>query len=232
MKMIFQPQAPVLLPIHGTKELFPARRIYCIGRNYAAHSREMGGDPTRETPFFFMKPIEALVSVTDNKVHPLAYPTKTSNYHFEAEMVVCLHKGGKDIALKDALDHVYGYAVGVDMTRRDLQDEAKAARRPWEAGKGGDYGAPLSAISPVSLNGHVNAGLIELKIDGVTKQKSDVNHMIWTVEEQIHVLSQYFELFPGDIIFTGTPDGVGKVERGQTMSCAIEKLGEINFKLV
>jgi fumarylpyruvate hydrolase len=232
MKTIFPPQNPILLPIHGTKDMFPARRIYCIGRNYAAHAREMGGDPTRDAPFFFLKPIETLVPVTDSKVHDLPYPTQTKNYHFEAELAIYLHKGGKDIALEDALSHVYGYGVALDMTRRDLQEEAKKAGRPWEPGKSVDFGAPVSAISPVATNGHIHTGNIELKVNGETKQKSDLTHMIWTVQEQIHILSKYYELFAGDIIFTGTPEGVGKVERGETMSCAIDKLGEIQFKLV
>jgi fumarylpyruvate hydrolase len=231
-KLVFNAPRQVSLPIKGTDDRFPVRRIYCIGRNYAAHTIEMGGDPTRETPFFFLKPIEALVESPYGKTVDLPYPTKTSNYHFEAEMAVCLHKGGKNIKIADALNHVYGYAVCLDMTRRDLQTDAKKAGRPWEAGKSPDHSAPIGIIHKATETGHIDKGLITLTVDGRPGQKANLDHMIWTVSEQISYLSEHFELFEGDIIFTGTPEGVGAVKQGETMTCSIEGLGAISHKLV
>jgi fumarylpyruvate hydrolase len=225
------PSIPAL-PVAGSADLFPVRRVYCVGRNYAAHAREMGGDPTREPPFFFMKPADALQPVADGETADHAYPPKTGNYHFEIEMVVALAKGGRDIAVDKALDHVFGYAIGLDMTRRDLQDEAKQLRRPWELGKAADRSGPVGPIHPVSQVGHPAAGAIALSVDGTTKQKADLSDMIWSVAEQIVYLSTYFELAPGDVIFAGTPDGVGAVTQGQTMVGAIEGLGEIKLRVV
>ncbi len=220
------------LPVAGTAELVPVRRVYCVGRNYAAHAREMGGDPTREPPFFFMKPADALQPVAEGSAVDHPYPPKTGNYHFEIELVVALAKGGRDIPVEQALDHVFGYAVGLDMTRRDLQDEAKQLRRPWELGKAGDLSGPVGPIHPASKVGHPANGAISLAVDDAIKQKADLSDMIWSVAEQIAYLSTYFELAPGDVIFSGTPEGVGAVTQGQVMVGAIEGLGEIRLRVV
>jgi fumarylpyruvate hydrolase len=218
---------PHLLPIAGSGERFPVRRVYCVGRNYAAHAREMGGDPSREPPFFFMKPADALFPVPEGRAVEVPYPPKTENYHFEVEMVVALASGGRDIPVERALDHVYGYAIGLDMTRRDLQDEAKQLRRPWELGKGADHSGPLGPIHPASRIGHPPEGSITLSVGGEVRQRGDLSDMIWSVAEQIAFLSTYFEVQGGDVIFSGTPEGVGRVARGETMTAAIEGLGEI-----
>ena len=219
------------LPIVGTNDLFPVRRVYCVGRNYAAHAREMGHDPNREPPFFFMKPADALQVVPPDGVeHP--YPPKTANYHFEIEMVVAIGKGGRDIPVESALDHVYAYGIGLDMTRRDLQDDAKGLRRPWELGKAADLSGPVGVLHPVSAIGHPAKGAITLSVDGTVKQRGDLADMIWSVAEQIAYLSAFFEVQPGDVIFSGTPEGVGPVARGQTMVGAVEGLGEITLKVV
>jgi fumarylpyruvate hydrolase len=225
------PSIPAL-PVAGTDDLFPVRRVYCVGRNYAAHAREMGGDPTREPPFFFMKPADALQPMAEGAAADHPYPPKTGNYHFEIELVVALAKGGRDIPVSQALDHVFGYAVGLDMTRRDLQDEAKQLRRPWELGKAADLSGPVGPIRPVSAVGHPANGTISLTVDDTIKQKADLSDMIWSVAEQIAYLSTYFELAPGDVIFSGTPDGVGAVTQGQTMVGAVEGLGEIRLRVV
>jgi fumarylpyruvate hydrolase len=225
------PSIPAL-PVAGTDDLFPVRRVYCVGRNYAAHTREMGGDPTREPPFFFMKPADALQPVASGETVDHPYPPRTGNYHFEIEMVVAIAKGGRDIPVEQALDHVFGYAVGLDMTRRDLQDEAKQLRRPWELGKAADRSGPVGPIHPAAQVGHPAGGLISLSVDGAMRQTADLSDMIWSVGEQIAYLSSYFELFPGDVIFSGTPDGVGAVAKGQTMVGAIEGLGEIRLRVV
>ena len=232
MSYVFEPPALPALPVVGTDKLFPVRRVYCVGRNYAAHAREMGGDPTREPPFFFNKAADALQPVPHGKTVDHPYPPKTSNYHFELEMVVALSKGGKDIPVDKALDCVFGYAVGLDMTRRDLQDEAKALKRPWELGKSSDLSGPVGPLYPVAQVGQKLKGPISLTVDGVVKQKADLADMIWSVAEQISFLSTYFEVCPGDVIFTGTPDGVGAVTRGQTMVAAVDGLGEISLKVV
>jgi len=232
MSLVIPAPSQTLIPIHRTGDLFPVRRVYCVGRNYAAHAREMGGDPNREPPFFFMKPADALQIVPMGETIDHPYPQRTQNYHFEVELVAALHRGGRDIPLDQALDHVFGYAVGLDMTRRDLQDEAKQLRRPWELGKSADYSGPVGPLHRVSDVGHLQSGSISLTVDGVTKQKADVADMIWSVADQIAFLSSYFELAPGDVIFSGTPEGVGKVERGQTMVAAVEGLGEIRLRVV
>src|SRR5829696_5733548 len=229
--VITEPQRPAV-PVAGTSDTFPVRRVYCVGRNYAAHAREMGGDPTREPPFFFMKPADTLEFVPEGKTIEHAYPAQTKDYHFEIELVAFLAKGGKDIPVEKALDCVWGYAVGLDMTRRDLQQQAKDLRRPWELGKGTDNSGPVGPIHPVAKVGHPSKGAISLTVDGQVKQKADLSDMIWSVAEQISYLSSYFELKAGDAIFAGTPEGVGKVERGQTMVGAIEGLGEIRLKVV
>ncbi|MCJ2010049.1 fumarylacetoacetate hydrolase family protein [Methylobacterium sp. HMF5984] len=216
----------VALPVAGSTDLFPVRRVYCVGRNYAAHAREMGKDPDREPPFFFMKPADALQPCGPEPTrHP--YPPRTENYHFEIELVAALASGGRDIPVEAARDHVYGYAIGLDMTRRDLQDEAKALARPWDLGKAADLSGPIGPIHPVAEIGHPAAGPITLSVDGAERQRGDLGDMIWSVAEQIAYLSAYFALEPGDLIFTGTPAGVGPVRRGERMVGAIAGLGEI-----
>ena len=191
----------------------------------------MGADPDREPPFFFMKPADAL-QVVGAEPTPHPYPSKTANYHFEVEMVAALSGGGTDIPVESALDHVYGYAIGLDMTRRDLQEEAKKMSRPWDTGKAADSSGPIGALHPVSLIGHPNRGAITLSVDGAVKQTGDLADMIWSVAEQIAYLSGYFALQPGDLIFTGTPSGVGPVERGQRMVAAVAGLGAITLDVV
>lgn len=231
MLSVIQNPQRVELPIVGSADLFPVRRVYCVGRNYAAHAREMGKDPDREPPFFFMKPADAL-QIVGSAPRAHTYPPKTANYHFEVEMVAALSGGGSDIPAETALDHVYGYAVGLDMTRRDVQDEAKALSRPWDTAKAADGSGPIGALHPVSRVGHLAGGPITLSVDGAIRQTGDLAEMIWSVAEQIAYLSAYFALHPGDLIFTGTPSGVGPVERGQRMVAAVGGLGEITLDVV
>jgi len=231
MLSVIQNPPRITMPIVGSPDFFPVRRVYCVGRNYAAHAREMGANPDREPPFFFMKPADALqVGGPEPTPHP--YPPKTANYHFEVEMVVALSGGGTDIPVEAALEQVYGYAVGLDMTRRDLQEEAKTMARPWDTGKGADSSGPIGPLHPVSLVGHPDKGAITLSVDGAERQKGDLADMIWSVAEQIAYLSGYFALQPGDLIFTGTPSGVGPVARGQRMVAAVAGLGEIAIDVV
>ncbi len=222
-------QAPeqVSVPVRGTQSRFPVHRIYCVGRNYAAHTIEMGGDPNREAPFFFQKNPDSVV--LDGADFP--YPPRSSNVHHEIEMVVALARGGKDIPVETALEHVYGYAVGLDMTRRDLQDECKKAGRPWEIGKAFEHSAPLSEIVPASTIGHPENGAIWLKVNGEIRQQGDLNHMIWKVPEMISYLSGLFELQPGDLIMSGTPSGVGAVVRGDVMEGHVEGIGTLYAKV-
>ena len=215
------------LPVAGSSDSFPVRRIFCVGRNYAEHQKEMGGDG-REQPFFFLKSEFALIA----KGGTIHYPAKTSNYHYETELVVALAKGGRRIDAKRATDHIYGYAVGLDMTRRDLQQWGKDHGRPWDFGKNFDESAPCSELVPAAKIGHPAKGSIWLSVNGKQRQKADLSDMIWSVAEQIAYLSSYFELAPGDVIFSGTPDGVGAVTRGRTMVGAIEGLGEIRLRVV
>ncbi|MCJ2035841.1 fumarylacetoacetate hydrolase family protein [Methylobacterium sp. J-068] len=222
----------IALPIVGSDDLFPVRRVYCVGRNYAAHAREMGKDPDREPPFFFMKPADALQIVPGDAPVDHPYPPRTENYHFEVEMVAALGTGGRDIAEADALHHVYGYAVGLDMTRRDVQDEAKRLARPWDLAKSADASAPIGPLHPASVIGHPTRGAITLAVDAGERQRGDLSEMIWSLPEQIALLSTYFELHPGDLIYTGTPSGVGAVRRGETMTGAIDGLGAIRLHVV
>ena len=215
------------LPVRGSNTLFPVRRIYCVGRNYAEHAIEMGHDPTREAPFFFQKAPDSLVR--DDGTFP--YPTGSSDVHHELELVVALKSGGADIPEARALDHVFGYAVGLDMTRRDLQGAAKKAGRPWEVGKAFDHAAPCSALAPASSIGHPAKGAIRLDVNDVTRQQGDLSQMIWTVPEIIAHLSHLFELKAGDLIFTGTPAGVGPVKRGDRLHGTIEGVGELRISV-
>ncbi|MPW19297.1 FAA hydrolase family protein [Paraburkholderia sp. CNPSo 3157] len=232
MAFVFPPEAPVAVPVAGGDAQFAVRRVYCVGRNYAAHAREMGFDPDREPPFFFCKPADAVVPVAYGETLELAYPSQTQNYHYEAELVAVIGKSGSDIAVEDALDYVWGYAVGLDMTRRDLQMKMREMGRPWEIGKAFDRSAPMGPIHPASTAGHFeNAGLW-LTANGETKQKSDVSHLIWSVAETVAYLSKFFRLEPGDVIFTGTPEGVGAVKPGDTMKVGVERLGELTVRVV
>ena len=212
------PQASV--EVRGTADRFPVHRIYCVGRNYADHAREMGGDPDREPPFFFMKPADAVVPSGAT----IPYPSRTANFHHELELVIAIGKGGRTIAVDRALDHIYGYAVGNDFTRRDLQTAMRNVGRPWDVSKGYDQSAAIGAIRPVSAGGHVLAGKMYLKVNGETRQDSDVSQLIWSVPEIVAELSTYFELVPGDLIYTGTPAGVGALKSGDRIDAGIEGL--------
>lgn len=220
------------VPIAGSSEMFPVRRIYCIGRNYAAHAIEMGSDPTREPPFFFQKPTDAIQAVAPGTVADHPYPSLTKNYHYEVELVAALSKGGRNIPMSAALDCVYGYALGLDMTRRDLQRGMGDQKKPWEIGKSFDRSAPIGPIHKVAQTGHYTKGAIWLKVNGQTKQQATLNHMIWSVAEQISRLSEAFELFPGDIIYSGTPENVGPVVKGDVIECHIDGLPGLSVKIV
>jgi fumarylpyruvate hydrolase len=211
------------LPVAGSTDLFPVGRIYCIGRNYAEHAREMGHDPDREPPFFFMKPANALVP----NGATIPFPQVTKDLHHEIELVVAIGKGGADIQSKNALDHVWGYGVGLDMTRRDIQNDAKKLGRPWEMGKGFDNSAPCTALQPAAKIGHPAQGAIWVKVNGVTKQSSDLKEMIWNVSDSIAYLSGLITLQPGDLIYTGTPAGVGAVQRGDKLEGHIDGVGDL-----
>ena len=206
---------------------FPVRRVYCIGRNYAAHAVEMGHDPDREPPFFFQKNPDSL-----DASGQFPYPVKSQDVHHEAELLVALHSGGTDIAAQDALDHVWGYAPCLDMTRRDLQGEAKKAGRPWEIGKSFERSAPVGPLHPVSDVGHLSSGKISLTVNGELRQSGDLDQMIWKVPEMISYLSEYFELAAGDVILSGTPSGVGPVVRGDAMEVSIAGLNALRVDVV
>ena len=232
MTYVFTPPALTAVPVAGSSEQFAVRRVYCVGRNYAAHAREMGFDPDREPPFFFCKPADAIVPVADSQTLELAYPSQTQNYHYEAELVAVIGKSGADIPVDNALDHVWGYAVGLDMTRRDLQMKMREMGRPWEIGKAFDASAPMGPIHPTSKIGHPQQAGIWLTVNGETKQRSDVSHLIWSVAETVAYLSQFFRLEPGDVIFTGTPEGVGAVKPGDRIITGIDGLGELKACIV
>lgn len=219
------------IPIADSKQAFPVRRIYCIGRNYAAHAREMGSDPTREPPFFFQKPSDAIQFISPGKTVDHPYPPLTRNYHYEVELVATLKSGGKNIKAVDALAHVYGYGVGLDMTRRDLQVGMREQKKPWSLGKGFDNGAPVGPIFPVSKVGHPVKGAISLSVNGEVKQTSDLGNMTWSVAEQIEKLSEAFELKAGDIIMTGTPENVGPVVVGDTLVAKIEGFPDLTIRV-
>jgi fumarylpyruvate hydrolase len=223
--------APLLntLAVASRDERFPVNRVFCVGRNYAAHAREMGKDPDREPPFFFMKPANAVVDAARAAAVP--YPPKTANYHHEIELVVAIGEGGRDIAVADALKHVYGYAVGLDMTRRDLQLEARDKGRPWEFGKSFARSAPIGALRRAAEIGHPARGAITLTVNGQPRQSSDISKLIWSVSECIAYLSAYETLEPGDVIMTGTPEGVNAVIAGDVMHGAIAGIGEIEVRV-
>jgi fumarylpyruvate hydrolase len=220
------------IPIVGETEVFQVRRIYCIGRNYAAHAIERGSDPTREPPFFFQKPTDAIQNVAVGTVADHPYPSLTKNYHHEVELVAALKSGGTDIPADKALDHVYGYALGLDMTRRDLQNGMAAEKKPWEIGKSFDHAAVLGPIHPASKTGHFTAGAISLAVNGTVRQSSDLKNMIWSVAEQIAKLSEAFELKAGDIIYSGTPENVGPVVKGDVLLCKLDGLPDMSIRIV
>ena len=230
-KSIF-PVPATTIPIVGETDVFQVRRIYCIGRNYAAHAREMGSDPTREPPFFFQKPTDAIQNVAVGTVADHPYPSLTKNYHYEVELVAALKSGGTNISADKALEHVYGYALGLDMTRRDLQRALGEEKKPWEIGKSFDRSAVLGPIHPVAKTGHFGKGAISLAVNGTVKQNSDLQNMIWSVAEQIAKLSEAFELKAGDIIYSGTPENVGPVVKGDVLLCKLEGLPDMSIKIV
>ncbi len=228
MGYVISPPPVPSLPVAGTNDTFPVRRIYCIGRNYAEHAIEMGHDPNKEPPFFFQKNPDNLLPEGQD----FPYPPKTGDVHFEVELVVALKTGGTNIPVEQAMDHVFGYAVGLDMTRRDLQGEAKKLGRPWEIGKAFEHSAPCGPIVPAETVGPLTRGAVTLEVNGELRQKGDINQMIWKIPEMISYLSDYFTLAPGDLIMSGTPAGVGAVKRGDRMRGRIEGVGELNVRVV
>ena len=230
MTTLFEPQAPTLVPVVGHTEMFPVRRVYCVGRNYAAHAREMGKDPDKEPPFFFMKPADGVVPGTG----PLAvhYPPGTKNYQHEIELVIALSSGGRNIAVADATKHIYGYAVGLDMTRRDLQLAARDLGRPWDFGKSFDQSAPLGPIHPVSSIGHPSTGAVTLHVNDQLKQQGDLADLIWSIPEIVSFLSEYYTLAAGDLIFTGTPAGVGPVVAGDRLVGRVAGLADLDVTIL
>lgn len=218
---LFQPQAPILAATSDGNE-FPVRRVFCIGRNYAAHAREMGRDPDREPPFFFTKWAETVVPTGTT----IGYPSETANFHYEAELVVAIGKGGRSIAAADAEQHIYGYATGLDMTRRDLQLEAREKGRPWDTGKNVEQSSPLGLIHPASEVGHLSTGRIELTVNGTVKQEADLADLIWSVPDVVAYVSRFYRLEAGDLIYTGTPAGVGAVVEGDNITVSVAGLSD------
>ena len=232
MTFAFPPAAQPAVPIAGSDQLFPVHRIYCVGQNYAAHAKEMGSSG-REAPFFFSKPADAVVPVAPDTAGKMPYPTATQNLHHEIELVVAIGSAGKNIAASDAAAHIFGYAIGLDMTRRDLQAEAKKAGRPWSTAKGFDHSAPIGLIHPVNAIAALEStAAITLLVNGVVRQQGRLGDMIWNVTETIAYLSTLFALEPGDLIFTGTPEGVGPVVRGDLMLGSIDGLGQLQVVVV
>jgi fumarylpyruvate hydrolase len=229
MAYVFAAPPQIVVPVAGSTDLFPVHRIYCVGRNYEEHAREMGFSG-REPPFFFAKPADALLPVAEGE-GKMPYPPATADLHHEIELVVAIGRRGSAIAASDAAGHVWGYAVGLDMTRRDRQGEAKKQGRPWEVGKGFDFSAPISPIKPIGKTGDMKDGRIWLKVNDAIRQDSDVSKMIWNVNETIEHLSKYFELVPGDLIFTGTPEGVAAVVPGDVLEGSVDGVGALRVKI-
>lgn len=226
------PPPPVAsLTVAGSDALFPVHRIYCVGRNYAEHAKEMGFTG-REAPFFFMKPADAVLPVPAGQTTDMPYPTLTESLHHEIELVVAIGQGGKNIPVEKALQHVWGYAVGLDMTRRDLQGEMKRQGRPWSIGKGFDFSAPIGAITPAAQAGDIAKAAIWLQVNGADRQRSNLDQLIWNMAETIAILSQAWELQAGDLIMTGTPEGVGAVVRGDVLEGGVQGLAPIRVRMV
>jgi fumarylpyruvate hydrolase len=223
MSYIFPPAPVPTVPVVGSEALLPVRRIFCVGRNYAAHAREMGKDPDREPPFFFTKPADAVVMSGET----IAYPPETENFHYEAELVAVIGTAGRNISRESALSHVFGYAIGNDLTRRDLQLAARDKGRPWDFGKAFDRSAVIGPVHPAEAIGHPHKGFIRLAVNGTVKQEADLAELIWSVPEVVSILSHSIALRPGDLIMTGTPAGVGPLVAGDICTVAIEELGEI-----
>ena len=230
MSYLFTPPAAISVPIRGLSERFPVRRIYCVGRNYEEHAKEMGFTG-REPPFFFLKPADTLVVVEDGQTGALPYPSLTQNYHHEIELVVAIGQGGRNIPAAQALEHVYGYAVGLDMTRRDLQNEMKKQGRPWCIGKAFDHSAPIGAITPAAQAGDIMNAEISLQVNGVDRQRSHISKLIWNIAETIEHLSTAWELQPGDLIYSGTPEGVAAVVPGDTLVGQVKGIGSLTLKV-
>ena len=230
MSYVFTPPPVVSVPVLGRTERFPVHRIYCVGRNYEEHAKEMGFTG-REPPFFFLKPADAIVVADAGQTAHIPYPTMTANLHHEIELVVAIGKGGKYIPAADAHQHIFGYAVGLDMTRRDLQSEMKKQGRPWCIGKGYDQSAPIGAITPADQTGDIAQATIWVQVNGSDRQRSNVSKLIWNIAETIEHLSQAWELQPGDLIYTGTPEGVAAVARGDTMTGGIDGLSGITVRV-
>ncbi len=231
MSYVFPPPAMVSVPVVGRAERFPVNRIYCVGRNYEEHAKEMGFTG-REPPFFFMKPANAVLVVNAGETATLPYPSLTKNLHHEIELVACIGKGGKNIKAADAMQHIFGYAVGLDMTRRDLQGEMKKAGRPWCLGKAFDHSAPIGPITPAAQAGDMANAEISVQVNGADRQRSNTGKLIWNIAETIEHLSAAWELQPGDLIYTGTPEGVGAVVSGDTMLGAVAGLQSITVKVL
>lgn len=231
MTLVFDAPTPVCVPVLGQGGAFPVRRVYCVGRNYAAHAQEMGFSG-REPPFFFLKPADCLVVVPQGQTGRIPYPSLTRDLHHEIELVVAIGKGGTDIAPADAASHIYGYAVGLDMTRRDLQAEMKKQGRPWCIGKAFDFSAPIGPITPAAAAGDIHHAAIDLHVNGQQKQSSHISDLIWNVAETIAHLSAAWALAPGDLIFTGTPEGVGAVNRGDALTGRIQGLASLGIDIV
>ncbi|MFY8042734.1 MAG: fumarylacetoacetate hydrolase family protein [Rhodoferax sp.] len=229
MSYVITPPAAVSVPVAGGGD-FPVHRIYCVGRNYAEHAQEMGFTG-REPPFFFLKPADTVVPVADGATGEIGYPTLTANFHHEIELVVAIGTGGRDIKAADAAAHIWGYAVGLDMTRRDLQGEMKKQGRPWCIGKGFDHSAPMGPITPVAQAGDIAKAEIYLQVNGQDRQRSSISQLIWNIAETIEHLSAAWELQPGDLIFTGTPEGVNAVVAGDTMVGGVTGLGELKVRV-
>ena len=230
MSHVFAPSAAASVPVAGGGS-FPVHRIYCVGRNYVEHAKEMGFTG-REPPFFFMKPADAVLPIAEGEIGEMPYPSLTKDLHHEIELVVAIGTGGRSIAAADAMRHVWGYAVGNDLTRRDLQAKARDSGKPWDVAKGFDHSAPVTAIYPASTVGHFSRGAIWLNVNGKPRQRADLSEMIWSVSEIIAELSTFYALAPGDLIFTGTPAGVGALERGDEIVGGIDGLSELRTRII
>jgi fumarylpyruvate hydrolase len=230
MGYVFAAPQQAVVPVDGTSDLLPVHRIYCVGRNYAEHQKEMGFSG-REAPFFFMKPADAAMPVPFGTTGELPYPGETSNLHHEVELVVAIGKAGSAIAAAQAARHIYGYAVGLDMTRRDLQFALRDKGRPWDVAKGFDWSAPVSPVKPITATGELTSAQIWLNLNGERRQSGDLSQLIWTVNETIEHLSRFFELRPGDLVFTGTPAGVGAVVRGDVLEGGVAGLGTLKVRI-